>query len=283
MPYIRPYIKNILIIFIGAFIISIPVNGILIPQHLLSGGVTGIAMLFNILFNWDVSLLVLILNIPIFILGYKFINKRFILFSLVGMLSFSASLSLTKNLYIPTHDILVSVLLGGVISGLGVGIVFRGSGSTGGMDIIAKMMNKFFSFSMGSVGFGINIFIIILSGFFFGIDLSVYTLALMFISSQTTNYVVDGLNYKRTITIITNRDEEISQKIIKEVKRGVTLMYGEGAYTRAPRTIITCTVGISQVAKIKEIVKQTDLHAFMTITETSQVFGSGFIGFNSID
>lgn len=283
MSYIQSYYKNVLMIFLGTFIMSIPINGILVHHHLLSGGVTGIAMLLNLLFKWDMSLLVLILNIPIFILGYKFIHKKFICLSLLGMLSFTVSLSLTKNIHIPTDDILVAVLLGGVLNGLGSGIVFRGSGSTGGTDIISKIMNKFFSLSMGSVGFGLNVIIIFLSGFFFGVDLSVYTLALMFISSQTTNYVVDGLNYKRTISIITNKEIEISEQIIKEAKRGVTIVHGEGAYTKAPRAIITCTVGIREVAKIKEIVKRTDPHAFMTITETAQVFGSGFLRLNKID
>ncbi|WP_058484871.1 YitT family protein [Defluviitalea phaphyphila] len=283
MLNIFSYIKNVIFIFIGAFIMSISINGILIPNHILSGGVTGVAMLLHILFNWNISLLIMFINIPIFILGYKFINKRFTFLSLIGMFSLTISLYFSQNFKIPTQDILVSVLLGGTISGLGMGIVFRGSGSTGGTDIIVKILNKFLSFNMGSISFALNMIIITLSSFFFGIDLSIYTLATMFVASQTTNYVVDGLNYKRTISIITDKHEEISQRILREAKRGVTLMHGEGGYTKAPKTIITCTVGIRQVSKIKEIVKQTDPKAFMTISETAQVFGSGFVGFNKID
>lgn len=270
-------IPKIGLVLLGSLIVGFVINAIFIPHHILSGGIAGIAIFIHLLTGIHTALLIPVLNIPVFLIGYRFTDKKFMMLSIIGMVGLSISLAITKNITVPTRDMFTSVLLGGFLNGLGIGIVFRGHGSTGGTDIIAKILHKFFSFSMGSILFAFNVFIIGLSTFAFGLDLAIYTLATMFIGRSITNYVLEGVNYKRTVFIITDQYQAVADGIMKKLDRGVTILAGEGAYTNTPKHILYTTIGIRQVAKLKEIVRATDPKAFVTITETAQVFGKGFV------
>jgi len=268
---------NVLLILSGGFLFGFGINAFLIPHKLMSGGISGLAVFIHLLSDFDTALLVVLLNIPIFLLGLRHTDKKFILFSLLGLLSSSITLFFTKNVHIPMNDMLTSVLTGGCVCGLGTGLAFRGSGSTGGTDVLAKIVNKSFSFSVSSVIFCLNVFVVSLSAFGFGLDIAVYTLAAMFVCSAVTNFVVDGLNHKRSAFIITKKHEIISDKIMNELKRGVTIIDAKGGYSKEPKKMLYTTVGIRQVSKLKEIVKENDSDAFLTINETAQTFGKGFI------
>jgi len=277
MTFTKEDFKRTLFIILGAFILSLCTNGILVPNHLLSGGVTGIAIFLHFLLSFQISIVVFILNIPLFILALCFLNKNFIFYSVLGILSLTFWLHLTKSMVIPTSEPVSIILIGGVLNGIGNGLIFRANGSTGGLDIIAKVINKYFSFSMGTVTFSINGLILILSILYFGLDLSVLTLAIMFVSSKITNFVVDGLNYKRTLFIITDAShyQAISDHIIHDLHRGVTVIPAVGAYTKNSKYILYTNIGIRQVSAVKNIVIQHDPNAFMTVSETAQVIGKG--------
>lgn len=270
-------ISNIVLILTGGFLFGFGINAFFIPHKLMSGGVSGFAVFIHLLSDFDTGLLIILLNIPIFLLGIKNTDKKFIIYSFLGLVSSSITLFLTKNIEIPMNDLLTSVLTGGCVCGLGTGLAFRGNGSTGGTDVLAKIINKAFSFSISSVIFGLNVLVVSLSAFGFGLDIAVYTLAAMFVSGAVTNFVVDGLNYKRSAFIITDKYEVLTQIIIKELKRGVTVIDAKGGYSNESKKILFTTVGMRQVSKLKEIVKENDPDAFVTINETAQVFGKGFI------
>ncbi|NMA84430.1 MAG: YitT family protein [Epulopiscium sp.] len=269
-------IRKILFVILGASITAVTTNAILIPNHLLSGGIAGLAIFLHLITGWDTSLLVLLFNIPIFILGYRFMNKKFIFLSLIGTGSFSLFLTLTKGIQLPINESITAILLGGTLGGLGLGVVFQGQGSTGGTDIVAKIINRYFGFSVGTVMFAFNILVISLSAYSFGIDLAVATLATMFISSFTVNYVLEGIHHRRSVFIVSDQYEEIGRSILEKLNRGVTKIHGEGFYTKKERPILYTTVSIRQVARLKDIIRQIDPTAFVTITEVSQVFGKGF-------
>ncbi|MCT4544130.1 MAG: YitT family protein [Vallitalea sp.] len=268
-------IKQYISIIVGTFLMALSINGLYIPHKILSGGVTGIAVFLHLLFGLNTSIAILVLNIPLMIIGYFLVNKRFIGLSIFGMISLSVCLALTKNIVFNTNEMLTSILLGSVITGFGSGLIFRFNGSTGGSDIIAKIVNKYFSYSISSVGFAINVIIIGLSCSFFGIDLAVYTLVTMFISSHVMKFVLEGLDHKRTVFIITNKEKEISNCIMSELHRGVTIIHGTGAYTNEPRHILYCIIGIRQVAKLRSLIRRIDENAFISVTDTSFVYGNG--------
>lgn len=269
--------NRILSIILGTLLVAIATNGILLPSHLLSGGVNGISMLLYLLFNFKVSLLVILINIPIFILGLLFLRKTYLAYSLFGMLMLSFWLEVTDSIYIPTDNTLTILVVAGLLHGIGTGVIFRADGSTGGTDIIAKIINKYFSINMATVTFYLNALIILLSIYFFNIDIAVLTISTMFISSQVVNFVVDGINRKRTLYIITDAAhfEELSSVLLKELHRGVTMIPAIGAYTSATKYILFTTVSVREVSKAKQIVLNIDSKAFMTVTETSQVIGNG--------
>lgn len=270
-------IKCIISIIIGTLFISIATNGILLPNHLLSGGVNGLSMLIHFIFGFKISILVILINIPIFILGLIFLNKAYLAYSLFGMLMLSFWLEVTSSVYIPTDNPLSILVVAGVLHGIGTGIIFTANGSTGGTDIIAKIIHNYFSINMATVTLAINVVIIGLSIYFFDINIAVLTISTMFVSSQVVNFVVDGINRKRTIYIITSEKnyEKLSHLILEELHRGVTVIPAIGAYTESTKYILFTTISVREVAKIKQLVLNTDPKAFMTVTETSQVIGNG--------
>jgi uncharacterized membrane-anchored protein YitT (DUF2179 family) len=277
MTFPKVDFKRIFFIILGTFILAVCTNGILIPNSLLSGGVNGIAIFLHFLFDFNISIVISILNIPLFILAFFFLKKNFITYSLIGITCLSIWLQVTKGFTIATGNLITVILVGGALSGIGNGIIFRANGSTGGLDIIAKIVNKYFSLSMATVTFSINGIILILSMLYFGLDLSVLTLAIMFVSSKITNFVVDGLNYKRTLFIITDaiHYQDIADHIIKDLNRGVTVIPAIGAYTKDAKYILYTNIGIRQVASAKNIILSHDPKAFMTVSETAQVIGKG--------
>lgn len=270
-------VRRIISIIFGTLLISIATNGIFVPNKLLSGGIAGISMILHFLFGVKISLFVFLLNIPIFILGLFFLRKSYLSYSLFGMTMLSIWLELTNSIIIPTQNTLSILVVGAFLHGTGVGIIFRSDSSTGGMDIVAKIINKHFSIGMATVIFFINGLILVCSIYLFGIDIAVTTISMMFIGSRITNFVVDGVNYKRTLFIITDSEhyQVISDSIIKRVHRGVTVIPAIGAYTSKPKYILYTTIGLREVSKVKQIILQHDPNAFMTVSETAQVIGNG--------
>ncbi len=277
-------IKRIFSIIIGTLLIAIATNGVLLPNHLLSGGVSGVATLIHFKLDFKLSLILLLLNIPLFILGFIFLKKTYLTYSLFGMLMLSFWLEITSPLIITKGNVLSTLVVAGFLHGLGTGIIFRADGSTGGTDIIAKIVNQKFSINMATVNLSLNSIIIILSIYFFNLDIAVLTISTMFISSNFANFVVDGINKKRTLYIITDETHahELSNHLLTELHRGVTMIPAIGAYTSESRYILFTTVSIREVAKAKQAILTIDSKAFMTVTETSQVIGNGR-GFISIN
>ncbi|MCK5129387.1 MAG: YitT family protein [Clostridiales bacterium] len=267
--------KHILFVLIGTFMMSVAINGLFLPQNILSGGITGIALLFHLLFDINTSIIILIVNIPIFILGYMFINKKFILWSAFGMGALSFFLFFTDGVTFQSQEMMTTILLGGVINGFGLGLVFRANSSCGGSDIVSKIINRYFSYSISTLNFSFNVIVVALSIYFFGIDIAVQTLATMYVTAIVMKFVLEGINYKRTVFIISNHRDDISRAITHKLKRGCTILSGTGGYTGQTRNILYCVIGITQLSKLKSIVCKIDPSAFMNVAESKMVFGKG--------
>lgn len=286
-PIIQRFMKHPLsrvsLTLVGAFIASIAINALYIPHNILSGGITGIAILFNLKLGFNTSIVILLLNIPIFIFGYKFIHRDFILYSLIGMLSSTAFIQLTRNMTFHSENMLTTILFGGVLSGIGYGLIFRAGASTGGNDIISKVLNRKYAYSISTFNFLFNILIIGISVTTFGIDKSIETLTAMYVSSLTVKYILEGTNYKRTVFIITNKESEVAAAVNAELNRGCTIIEGYGSYTSSKRHILYSVVSITQVPRLKSIVSAIDHHAFINVIETQVVFGNGFLDIKDED
>lgn len=266
------------IIIVGITIMSIGVNGFLRQAHLLSGGVAGVATGINYLCNLNVGVITFIINVPIFILGFIFLDKDFLITSLINMILFSVILGITQEVgaVIPVDDILLQSVYGGILCGIGNGLVFRTKSSLGGTDIICAILKNKLNIAIKNTGFAMNLAIVSISSLLFGLNLALYTLIAMFINAQVMSYTKDALNDEKAIMVFSNNSQPIAEEIMKTLIRGVTFLEAEGGYTHKKKKIIYCIVLSREIPKIKEIALKYDEKAFISINDINEVKGNGF-------
>jgi uncharacterized membrane-anchored protein YitT (DUF2179 family) len=270
-------IKKITLIFIGALICGISINTLVIPYGLLSGGLSGLGIIGEYLFSIPTALTIFLLNIPLFIWGYRELNKSFIIYSLIGNVFFSSSIQLTAHLLpTPDLDIFLASIFSGILGGVGSGIVLKYSMSLGGTDILCMIAKKKYNISVGTVSFTFNAVVIGVSLMLFPLKIALYTLISMAVGGYITNMVVDGLNKNKSVMIISDESELLAQKILEELHRGVTFIHGEGGFSGEGKQIINCVVNHYEIPKLKEIIYKIDPESFVYISEAIEVRGKGF-------
>jgi uncharacterized membrane-anchored protein YitT (DUF2179 family) len=270
---IKTVIWNLALITAGSVICAIAINGILIPQQFISGGVTGLAMFIHYLLPlFSVGVVYFILNIPIYVLGWKFVGRRFFLYSIAGLIIFSATVT-WLHLTIPIRDKFLSALLAGIISGIGAGIILRSLGSAGGLDILSIILIKKFSMRLGSSILAFNCILLLVFAFIFSIEAALYALIFIFVSSKLVDIVVTGLSQRKTAVIISDAWNEISNEIINTLQRGVTSVPGRGAYSGQEKHILYVVITFQELGRLKQLVRQIDPKAFVVISDTLEVMG----------
>lgn len=262
----------------GSLISGIAINTFLIPHHLFSGGVSGVAMILYFLFEWPIGPQIIALNIPIFYAAYRLLDRDYVICGVFGMLIFSFATDATRFLSTINlvDDTLLAAIYGGVISGIGSGMIFRAGGSAGGTDTVATIAKKYYSLNVGLVGFSINVFLMLVAAILFGVKPAMYTLLSFFVGSRVTDAVIEGLNRKKTVMIISEMNEAIAEAIMDEVGRGATFLEGTGAFTGQEKKVLFVVVTLTQIAKIKFIIEKMDPHAFMIVQDAAEVLGHGF-------
>ena len=265
-------------IMAGCLVAASSINLFVVPSNLLTGGVTGIAIIFYFLAGLPIGVQTLAYNVPLLIASYKLLGKSYTIDVVIGTLMFSFALDATKFLsgMLTVDDMMLASIYGGIFNGIGYGIVFRMNGSTGGFDILGAIFKKYYSMDIGSVIFGFNCLIVAVAGVLFNITSAMFTLICMYVTSQMTNKVIDGFNQRKAILIISDHAKDIADGIIADIGRGVTFLNGEGAYTGDPKKIVMVVVSMTQLAKIKIVVNTVDKNAFMMILAASEVQGRGF-------
>lgn len=270
--------KRIGMILLGTFIISIGMNIFLTPYKFLSGGVGGAAMILQYVTGIASGYYIFLLNIPIFIMGMKHISKDFCIYSLVGMMGLSITSILTKGLgeiYVVSNPI-ISCIYGGVLLGLGSGIIFQYRGSIGGTDILAVILRIKTGGDIGSYLFFMNIIVVMIGASVNGIDIALYTLVSMYITTEVINRVLNGIERKKLLFVVTQEERAVADSILREMGRGVTFLNGQGAYTGEERNVIYCIVTLRQLPKVKQLIEDIDPRAFISILDTAEVHGRGF-------
>jgi uncharacterized membrane-anchored protein YitT (DUF2179 family) len=240
----------------------------------LCGGITGIALLLNYQFSYlDIGMLYFVMNIPLMILGWLQISRRFIFYTLFGITFFSAAASIVTLPVIEIQDPMLAALLAGVICGAGSGLILRSLGSAGGFDILAIFLRKKYGFSMGSIIFGINAAVIIAGFYLHDINVALYSIVLLFTSGRVIDSIVSGFNLRKSVMIISDHSEHIAEDIMYRLNRGVTYLDGEGGYSRRRKKIILTVSPLTELSKLKEIVLLSDPEAFIVVHDTMEVFG----------
>lgn len=275
----RSFLLDISIIFLGTLIASLGINLFLSHAQLLSGGATGIALIIEYISGFPSGITLFFLNIPLFILSYKKLDRYFTLYSAIGMLSLSVSLMITKPLssLININDILLYCLYGGALCGLGYGLIFLRNGSVGGSDIIAMIIRKKNSnFNIGTIGFAINILIVILGAIIFGMPRALYTLISMCVQSIVLDKVIKGFSTKKLMLILTDEEDKIIDFIMSDLHLSVTSLKSTGEFTHENRKMLYCVVTSRQMIALKNEILKKDPKAFFNILDIAEVKGGGF-------
>ncbi len=274
---LKPIAINLLFILAGTMLVALSLNTVYIPNGLLAGGITGLALVLFYLFKIPVYLSIILLNIPVFWWGAREINRGFLFYSLAGTIALSAELpTIQGTLPIPQIDLILAAIYGGAISGAGFGLVFRGQGSTGGTDIVAVILRKKKNLGIGEVTFYSNLLVITISLMFFPLNTGLYTIISMFVTGKIIDIVITGLNTSKSVIIVSNQSAQIGGRIINELHRGVTYFTGAGAFTQTEKNVVNCVVHRFELARLKRIVTEVDPEAFMYISDASEVLGKGF-------
>ena len=273
-------IYPILTILLGAAIYAFGLTYFVVPHHLFEGGATGITLITFYLFEIPVSLMNLLINIPLFILAWKIFGAKSLYSSLLGTLALSAWLAFFER--IPLHidlqgDLLITALIAGILLGIGLGIIFNAGGTTGGTDIVARILNKYTHISMGKLLFILDFCILMLILLIFkDLRLVSYTLLFDFIVSRVIDLIGEGGYAGKGFMIITKRPDHLAKTINDDLGRGVTFISGQGYYSQKDLKIIYCIVGRNEIVKMKEMIHRIDPQAFITITEAHEILGEGF-------
>lgn len=250
----------------------------------MEGGVTGIAVLLNYIFQFPLSISTLFINIPLFLIGWKILGGKPMIFTIYGSVALSAFLAVTEWLGLPEllgsymqgYDYMLIVLYAGVTLGTGLGIVFRFGGTTGGIDIVARIISRWRGYSMGQIILVFDGIIIGVSIFFISLDKVLYTLVMVFIASKMIDFIQNGAYTAKAFSIISDKGEAIANQITIELERGVTIVPALGAYSGQNKKVVYCVVQRSETHRLKQIVRSIDPIAFVVINEVQDVLGEGF-------
>ena len=273
-------LKNIFFILVGAAIMSFGLVNFNMQNKLAEGGFTGITLLLYFLFHWDPSYTNLLLNIPLFFIGWKLLGRNTFFYTLIG--TFSVSLFLwifqrnTINMPL-TNDLTLAALFAGGFTGIGLGIIFRYGGTTGGVDIIARLVHKYVGWSMGKTMFLFDACVITLSLLaYLNYKQAMYTLVAVLVGARVVDFMQEGAYTARGAMIISEQNGAIADKIMLEMDRGVTILKGFGSYTKNERDVLYCVVAKNEIVRLKNLITSVDPHAFVSITIVHDVHGEGF-------
>ena len=272
--------KTIGILF-GSFFIALGLVIFFVPNKIAPGGVTGIATVLHYLFNIRVGILVLAINIPLFLIALKILGKRVGIKTLWGILTLSILIELLSQLNpVITENYFLATIYGGALAGLGLGIVFRFGGTTGGTDLIAAIINRYFpSISMGRGLLIIDAFVITSAGIVFNAELALYAMIAIFVQSKIIDFVQEGLDYTKSVIIVSNKSDEIAEAIMKELNRGVTGLRGFGVYSGEEKNVLLITISRAEITKLKNTIFDIDDKAFVILNNAHEVLGEGFKNF----
>jgi uncharacterized membrane-anchored protein YitT (DUF2179 family) len=267
-------------VLVGGLLQALAMRLFLIPASLVSGGVSGSAQLINHYTHWPIGLMILVGNIPLFILGWRYLGgPRFALRTALAVATYSI-LTDVLAFYLPAQgvvkDLVLNCLYGAVLSGVGLGLVYRGKGTSGGSDILGRILNDKIGISISQAYLLTDSAIILLAGFVFTWENALYALVVTYVSGLAAEMILEGSDIFRTAMIITTKPQEATQKIMDEMGRGVTRLAGTGGYTGADRPVLYCVITRPEVSQIKAIVKEVDPNAFMVIGQAHEALGEGF-------
>lgn len=275
----KDFTIDILLTIIGTSLLAFSIYTFTAPNQIAPGGVTGISIIINYLTKLPIGAINITINIPIFIIGLIYLGKRFMIKTFVSLITFTLVMDYLL-IYSPVYggEKIVAAIFGGLIMGLGVGLVFKRSSSTGGMDILNRIIAKKLPYiKLGKITFSTDMIIIAISAIAFkSVEPAFYSIIALYISATTLDMVLYGLNVCKLMYIVSDKADEIAKRIMTDMNRGATIMESYGAYTNVKRPTIMCVVRQNEYIKLKKIISSVDENAFIIISSATEIVGSGF-------
>lgn len=279
MDFSKTFGRKLLSVIVCNIIFAFSIVYIIKPNLLISGGLTGTSILISNVTGLSLPMLIFLLNIPTSILSMFFLDRDFTFFSTLSILLLSLFASFYQKIapgFYLTKEPILACVFGGILNGTGMGIAFRNGTSTGGLDIVAAILKKKFNITIGSVLMGINFIIVSSLGYFFTFDKVLFTLILMFINYNVVDKIQLGVGKQKQLLIISEKNEEIAKEIHKEIHRGSTFINGVTSYKRKDVYILYVVCSSRQLVKVRQIIKEYDPEAFVSVSDTSEILGNGF-------
>ena len=270
---------NFIMIALGSGLYAFGLVMINIANNLAEGGVTGITLILRYWFNIDPAISTLVLNIPLVIIGYRYLGKTALTYTIFGIGSLSFFIWLWQQTPISInidHDLFLAGILAGLIGGCGSGIVYRFGGTTGGTDIVARIVEKKRGIAMGKTLLTFDCIVLTLSLSYVSLRKMMYTLLASYVFSRVVNFTLEGAYTARGVIIISNRHQAIAKDIINDLNRGVSYLQATGAYSQEPIQAIYCVISPNELMDLKHIISNNDPHAFVSILSVNEVIGEGF-------
>lgn len=266
-------IKRLFFLTLGAVIAAFALEGFLVPNNIIDGGVIGLSMIASYITKYNLGLLIFLFNLPFICLAFTKMGKQFVLQTFYANIILSLAVNMF-HAHLVTADLLLATVFGGLILGTGVGIVLKSEGSLDGTEIMSLFLSKKFGFSVGEIIMSINLLVYMLCGFVFTWERAMYSILTYIIASKMIDIVLDGLNSSKSVQVISDKTFEIGRELVENLDISVTYMRGKGGYSGLDKDIIYCVVSRLELSKMKEVIKSIDPNAFMAIIDVHEAYGA---------
>ncbi|MGX0075331.1 YitT family protein [Staphylococcus warneri] len=270
-------IRDLILVIIGSFIFSAGVNAFIISGNLGEGGVTGLAIVLYYAFHLSPAITNFVVNAVLIAVGYKFLSKRSMYLTIVATVLISVFLSLTESWHVETGNVIVNAVFGGTSVGLGIGVIVLAGGTTAGTTILARIAHKYLDVSTPYALLFFDLIVVVISLTVISLDRALVTVISLYIGTKVMEFVIEGLNTKKAMTIISSKPDEVAKAIDEQVGRGLTILNGHGYYTREEKDVLYVVITKTQVSLAKKIIRNIDNQAFLVIHDVRDVYGNGFL------
>lgn len=270
-------IKDLILVILGSFIFSAGVNSFIISGNLGEGGVTGIAIVLYYAFHISPAITNFAANAVLIVLGYKFLSKRSTVLTIIATVLISVFLSLTESWHVATDNVIINAVFGGACVGLGIGVIVLAGGTTAGTTILARIASKYLEVSTAYALLFFDLIVVLISLTVLPLQKALVTVISLYIGTKVMEYVIEGLNTKKAMTIISSKPDEVAKAIDEQVGRGLTILDGHGYYSREEKDVLYVVVAKTQVSRAKRIIRKIDNQAFLVVHDVRDVYGNGFL------
>ncbi|EJG1238232.1 YitT family protein [Staphylococcus pseudintermedius] len=270
-------IRDLLLVIVGAFIFSAGVNAFVIAGDLGEGGVTGLAIVLYYAFHWSPAVINFVVNAVLIAIGYKFLSKRSMYLTIVATILISVFLSLTHTWQVKSDDVIINAVFGGFSVGLGIGIIVLAGGTTAGTTILARIANKYLDVSTPYALLFFDLIVVLISLTVIPLDRALFTVISLYIGTKVMDFVIEGLNPKKAVTIISKEPDRIAKMIDEDIGRGVTILNGRGYFSKQETDVLYAVISKTQLSRTKRLIRKIDHSAFVVVHDVRDVYGNGFL------